>query len=159
MTSLSYEDLLTKRKMVMGELVRGKETATQLKTLLQKPVNDHRSVLAKELSVKVFRSFTEILSMLNYGGGANKRSLIAAGDLGGSSCSEKISQVDAGPSIPFETKEDIARSDMSDTKSSPDSSLCHDMKSLEPLMVWSPKMKCLDMEGFDEFCDLDFTFD
>ncbi|CAA2989034.1 probable WRKY transcription factor 70 [Olea europaea subsp. europaea] len=274
MSSLSYEDLLRKRKMVMGELVRGKETATQLKTLLQKPVNDHRSVLAKELSVKVFRSFTEILSMLNYGGGANKRSLIAGGDLGGSYCSgennkrprvkdrrgcykrrktsdswttispakedgcawrkygqkiilnakyprcyfrcthknqgckatkqvqkfkeqpilyrttyfghhtcrdklrtpqiiidtdlpdsnihcfeEKSSQVGGGSNIPFETKEDIARSDMSDTKSSPDSSLWHDMKSLDPLMVWSPKMKCFDMEGFDEFCDLDFTLD
>ncbi|XP_022891726.1 probable WRKY transcription factor 53 [Olea europaea var. sylvestris] len=72
---------------------------------------------------------------------------------------EKISQVGGGPNIPFEIKEDIARSDMSDTKSSPDSSLWYDMKSLDPLMVWSPKMKCFDMEGFDEFCDLDFTLD
>lgn len=258
----------------MGELVRGKETATQLKTVLQKPVTDHGSVLAKELSLKIIRSFTEILSVLNYGGGANKRSLIGAGDQGGLDCSgeskkrrrakarrgcykrrktsdswttasptkedgcawrkygqkiilnakyprcyfrcshknqgckatkqvqrikedpilyrttyfghhtcrdklrapqiiidtdlpesnllcfeEKIPQVDAGRTIPFESKEDIVRSDMSDTKSSPDSSLWHDMKSLEPVMVWSPKMKCLDMEGFDEFADLDFTFD
>ncbi|KAL2555940.1 WRKY domain-containing protein [Forsythia ovata] len=267
MSSLSHEDLLTKRKSVIGELVRGKETATQLKTLLQNPVNDHASVLAEELAVKIFRSFTKTLSVLSYGGGADKRSQIDAGDHGGSDCSgenkksprvkdrrgcykrrntsdswttvspmkedgcawrkygqkiilsakyprsyfrcthkkqgckatkrvqrikedpilyqttyfghhtcrdklrapqinvidtdppesnllcfeEKIPQVDS----PFEFKEDKVQSD---TKSSADSSLWHDMKSLEPFMVWPPKMRCFDMEGFDEFGDLDFTF-
>ncbi|KAL2540011.1 putative WRKY transcription factor 70 [Abeliophyllum distichum] len=228
MSSLNNEDLLTKRKSVIGELVRGKESATQLKTLLQNPVNDHASVLAEELAVKIFRSFTQILSVLSYGGGADKRSQIAVGDHGGSACSgenkksprvkdrrgcynrrktsdswttvspmkedgcawrkygqkiilsakypryklrapltnvidtdppesnllcfeEKIPQVDA----PVEFKEDRVQSDK---KSSADSSLWHDMKSLEPSMVWPPKMRCFDMEGVDEFGDLDFTF-
>lgn len=54
----------TKRKRVIRELVQGRDYATQLKFLLQKPIGPDGSVSAKELVANVLRSFTETLSVL-----------------------------------------------------------------------------------------------
>lgn len=53
-----------KRKRVIRELVQGRDYATQLKFLLQKPIGPDGSVSAKELVANVLRSFTETLSVL-----------------------------------------------------------------------------------------------
>ncbi|KAJ7965160.1 putative WRKY transcription factor [Quillaja saponaria] len=65
-TICSDENLSTKRERIITELVRGKEFASQLKALLQKPfgVNGSPSVSAEELTVKILRSFSETLSVL-----------------------------------------------------------------------------------------------
>lgn len=54
----------TKRKRVIRELVQGRDYATQLKFLLQKPIGPDGSVSAKELVANVLRSFAETLSVL-----------------------------------------------------------------------------------------------
>ncbi|KAG5031655.1 hypothetical protein AAZX31_06G135400 [Glycine max] len=53
-----------KRKRVIRELVQGRDYATQLKFLLQKPIGPDGSVSAKELVANVLRSFAETLSVL-----------------------------------------------------------------------------------------------
>ncbi|XP_060181631.1 WRKY DNA-binding transcription factor 70 [Lycium barbarum] len=61
------------RKKLIDGLVQGKKFATQLQTLLQKPHTEHHgSVLADELVLKIWRSFTQAITELNTLGNSNK---------------------------------------------------------------------------------------
>ncbi|GAV67788.1 WRKY domain-containing protein [Cephalotus follicularis] len=53
------------REEVMEELVQGHNFASQLKNLLQKPFEQHGSLSADELVVKILRSFSHTLSILS----------------------------------------------------------------------------------------------
>lgn len=53
-------------KRLMKELVQGKEWATQLKNLLEKPCGENVSVSAEDLVLKIWASFCESVTMLNY---------------------------------------------------------------------------------------------
>ncbi|KAL3834742.1 hypothetical protein ACJIZ3_009478 [Penstemon smallii] len=55
----------SKRKRVIVELIKGKETATRLQTLLQDPVQDHDPALVNQLALQILRSFTKTLSELS----------------------------------------------------------------------------------------------
>ncbi|CAI9772156.1 unnamed protein product [Fraxinus pennsylvanica] len=70
------ETLLTKRRILIEELVKGKELAAQLQTLLNKPLRNNGSVSSEELASKILRSFTETLSVLS----SNETSQINCGD-------------------------------------------------------------------------------
>ncbi|XP_040995106.1 probable WRKY transcription factor 70 isoform X1 [Juglans microcarpa x Juglans regia] len=59
------EKLSTTRKKVIKELVDGQDYATQLKSLLHRPTEDHESLSAEELVSKILRSFSETLSVLS----------------------------------------------------------------------------------------------
>ncbi|KAI3458425.1 hypothetical protein Pfo_015088 [Paulownia fortunei] len=84
MSRVSGENFHAKRKRVIVELVKGKEIATQLRTLLHKPVQDHGPVSAEELALQILRSFTETLSALS---SCTESAQIAAVDCGGSASS------------------------------------------------------------------------
>ncbi|KAL2549935.1 putative WRKY transcription factor 70 [Forsythia ovata] len=81
--SILSETLITKRKRLIGELVKGKKIGAQLQTLLK----NNGSVSAEDLAVKILRSFTETLSVLS----SNETSQIYGdgGDTGASACSEE----------------------------------------------------------------------
>ncbi|KAJ1387528.1 WRKY domain [Sesbania bispinosa] len=64
MSILFPESVSEKRKRIIKELVQGQEYATQLKFLLQKPIDSDGSPSAKELVANVLRSFTETLSVM-----------------------------------------------------------------------------------------------
>ncbi|KAL8552373.1 hypothetical protein ACS0TY_001170 [Phlomoides rotata] len=81
MGSLSIERLHAKKEEVMMELIKGKEIATQLQTLLLKPVGDRS---AEDLALQIFRSFDISLSHLTSGA---ELAQIPAVDCGGSACS------------------------------------------------------------------------
>ncbi|KAI3470972.1 hypothetical protein Pfo_027635 [Paulownia fortunei] len=85
MGSLSA-NIHAKRKRVIVELVKGKEMATQLQTLLDKPVTDHGPVSVEDLALQILRSFTESLSVLSSSAASTGSAQIAAVD-GGSACS------------------------------------------------------------------------
>ncbi|KAF8394814.1 hypothetical protein HHK36_018750 [Tetracentron sinense] len=59
------ENLATNRENVIDELVRGREYATQLQFILHEPLGDHGTVPAEDLIVKILRSFTKTLSLLD----------------------------------------------------------------------------------------------
>ncbi|KAJ7959522.1 putative WRKY transcription factor [Quillaja saponaria] len=63
-TLCSNENLTTKRNRLITELVQGKEYASQLKSMLQKPVGVNGSLSTEELAGKIIRSFSETLSVL-----------------------------------------------------------------------------------------------
>lgn len=54
-----------KRKLLVKELLQGKEYATQLKFLLKNPIASHGSPSVKELMTNVLRSFSHTLSVIN----------------------------------------------------------------------------------------------
>ncbi|KAG4954897.1 hypothetical protein JHK87_040491 [Glycine soja] len=49
----------------MKELVKGQESATQLKVLLEKPFGSEGSLSCQELTANVLRSFTQAISIIN----------------------------------------------------------------------------------------------
>ncbi|CAL5407598.1 unnamed protein product [Camellia sinensis] len=64
-TLLSPENPCTGRKrLILEELINGRDLATQLQILLQNPSADHGSVSVEEIGVKILRSFTDTLSVL-----------------------------------------------------------------------------------------------
>lgn len=54
-----------KNRMIMKELVKGQESATQLKVLLEKPFGSEGSLSCQELTANVLRSFTQAISIIN----------------------------------------------------------------------------------------------
>ncbi|KAL2526847.1 putative WRKY transcription factor 70 [Abeliophyllum distichum] len=90
--SILSETLITKRKRLIGELVKGKKIAAQLQTLLHKPLKNNGSVSAEDLTAKILRSFTETLSVLS----SNETSQIYGGDTAVSACSEESENKPAG---------------------------------------------------------------
>lgn len=54
-----------KKKLLIKELLQGKEYATQLKLLLKNPVCSDGSPSVKELVANVLRSFSETISVMN----------------------------------------------------------------------------------------------
>ncbi|KAL0452642.1 UNVERIFIED_CONTAM: WRKY DNA-binding transcription factor 70 [Sesamum latifolium] len=87
--------LHAKRKRVIVELVKGKEMATQLQTLLRIPGQDHgsSSVSPGDLAFQILRSFNKTLSVLSTSSSAATASpQIAAVDCGGSACSGESKQ-------------------------------------------------------------------
>ncbi|KAL0359097.1 UNVERIFIED_CONTAM: WRKY DNA-binding transcription factor 70 [Sesamum angustifolium] len=85
--------LHAKRKRVIVELVKGKEIATRLQTLLRIPGQDHgsSSVSPGDLAFQIFRSFNKTLSVLSSSCAATSPQ-IAAVDCGGSACSGESKQ-------------------------------------------------------------------
>ncbi|KAK4489342.1 hypothetical protein RD792_005149 [Penstemon davidsonii] len=79
------ENLHSRRKRVIVELVKGKETATRLQTLLQDPVQDQDPDSVNELALQILRSFTETLSMLSSCPVSAESTQIAAEDIDGGS--------------------------------------------------------------------------
>ncbi|XP_057778452.1 WRKY DNA-binding transcription factor 70 isoform X2 [Salvia miltiorrhiza] len=65
MGSLSFDNFHARKKKAMVELVKGKEIAVQLQTLLHKPVSDRGPVSPKQLAVLIYRSFSDTLSELS----------------------------------------------------------------------------------------------
>ncbi|KAK4403465.1 hypothetical protein Sango_0715100 [Sesamum angolense] len=85
--------LHAKRKRVIVELVKGKEIATRLQTLLRIPGQDHgsSSVSPGDLAFQILRSFNETLSVLSSSCAATSPQ-IAGVDCGGSACSGESKQ-------------------------------------------------------------------
>ncbi|KAL0341193.1 UNVERIFIED_CONTAM: hypothetical protein Sradi_4636100 [Sesamum radiatum] len=85
--------LHAKRKRVIVELVKGKEIATRLQTLLRIPGQDHgsSSVSPGDLAFQILRSFNKTLSVLSSSCAATSPR-IAAVDCGGSACSGESKQ-------------------------------------------------------------------
>ncbi|KAJ4978185.1 hypothetical protein NE237_008965 [Protea cynaroides] len=54
-------------KKAADELVRGRESATQLQIIFRDNTRDHGSVTADELIARILKSFTEAISVLNSG--------------------------------------------------------------------------------------------
>jgi len=54
-----------KKKLLIKELLQGKEYATKLKLLLKNPVDSDGSPSVKELVANVLRSFSETISVMN----------------------------------------------------------------------------------------------
>ncbi|KAF8397103.1 hypothetical protein HHK36_016010 [Tetracentron sinense] len=54
------------RQKAMEELVQGREFATQLQNLLHNPLGGDGLVSAKDLVLKIMRSFTDTISLLNF---------------------------------------------------------------------------------------------
>nr|ADT82685.1 WRKY1 [Catharanthus roseus] len=83
-TTMAWHD---RKKLLEEILLKGKESATKLQTLLhQKPNNSPYDVVsAAELSVQIFRSFTETLAVL---GPDDIRQIVAADGMARSSSSE-----------------------------------------------------------------------
>ncbi|KAL2526848.1 putative WRKY transcription factor 70 [Abeliophyllum distichum] len=84
------ETLITKRKRLIGELVKVKNIAAQFQTLLHKPLKNNGFVSAEDLVVKILRSFIVSLFVLS----SNETSQIYGGDgdggaTGASACSEE----------------------------------------------------------------------
>ncbi|CAA2985935.1 probable WRKY transcription factor 70 [Olea europaea subsp. europaea] len=73
---ISSETLRTKRERSIAVLVKGKEIAVQLQTLLNRPLRNNGVVSAEELASQILRSFTETLSVLS----SNETSQIDGGD-------------------------------------------------------------------------------
>ncbi|KAK6155993.1 hypothetical protein DH2020_010241 [Rehmannia glutinosa] len=84
---MGSDDFHAKRKRAIMELIKGKEIATQLQTLLQKPVKElDGPVSAQELALQISRSFTETLSELS-SCCPESAQIVAAVDCGGSASS------------------------------------------------------------------------
>ena len=83
MSILFAESVSEKRERVIRELSEGQESATKLKSLLQKPIGSDGSLSAEEaLLAKVLRSFTETLSVLDSSEGEVAQILVSAGENG-----------------------------------------------------------------------------
>lgn len=65
MGSLSFDNFHAKKRKAMVELVKGKEIAIQLQTLLNEPVQDHGPVSPRHLAFQIYRSFSATLSDLS----------------------------------------------------------------------------------------------
>ena len=86
MEILCSETVSAKKKtIIIRELLEGREFATQLKLILQKPVGVDESLLAVDLLEKILRSFTESISVLSsseHGDEAGHRNLAVTGENG-----------------------------------------------------------------------------
>ncbi|XP_042488850.1 WRKY DNA-binding transcription factor 70-like isoform X2 [Macadamia integrifolia] len=67
MESLGTENLSITRKRAVEELNRGREFASQLRSIFCKSTQDHGSVTAEDLVSKILQSFTQVLSVLSSG--------------------------------------------------------------------------------------------
>ncbi|KAL1542049.1 WRKY transcription factor [Salvia divinorum] len=65
MGSLSFDNLHARKRNAMVKLVKGKEIAVQLQTLLREPVRDRGPVSAENLAFQIYRSFSDSLSELS----------------------------------------------------------------------------------------------
>lgn len=90
MGSLSFDNFHAKKKRAMVELVKGKEMAVQLQTLLDDPVRDHGPVSPQQLAFQIYRSFSSTLSELSSCTGPTGSDQIQAVD-GGASASASAS--------------------------------------------------------------------
>ncbi|KAH6790427.1 hypothetical protein C2S51_005433 [Perilla frutescens var. frutescens] len=83
----SFDNFHATKKKVMVKLVKGKEIAIQLQTLLHEPVQDHGPVSPQQLALQIYRSFSDSLSELSSCTGPTGSAQIPAVDCGGSACS------------------------------------------------------------------------
>ncbi|XP_042017629.1 WRKY DNA-binding transcription factor 70-like isoform X1 [Salvia splendens] len=65
MGSLSFDNFHARKRNAMVKLVKGKEIAVQLQTLLREPVQDRGPVSAEKLAFQIYRSFSDSLSELS----------------------------------------------------------------------------------------------
>jgi hypothetical protein len=67
MDSSSLENLFGDRNKVLQGLIQGRESANQLRLILEKPLGDDKSSIAlDDLVTKILGSFTESISILNW---------------------------------------------------------------------------------------------
>ncbi|KAL7229313.1 hypothetical protein ACSBR2_007921 [Camellia fascicularis] len=64
-TFLPEKSCSSNRKRAVEEMIKGRDVATQLQNLLQKPCGGDGSVLAEELVVEILRSFTQTLFLMS----------------------------------------------------------------------------------------------
>lgn len=87
MGSLSSDNLHARKENALVKLVKGKEFAIQLQTILHEPVQDHEPVSVQQLALQIFRSFSDSLSELSSCTAPTESDQIPAVDCGGSACS------------------------------------------------------------------------
>ncbi|KAL0401074.1 UNVERIFIED_CONTAM: WRKY DNA-binding transcription factor 70 [Sesamum latifolium] len=85
----------TKRLMVV-ELLKGRDTATRLRALLQDPRRRQDPVSAEQLAVDIFRSFSESLSVLSSCVDVGSAQIPVVDSGGSSSCSGESKKKPAG---------------------------------------------------------------
>ncbi|KAL2227327.1 UNVERIFIED_CONTAM: hypothetical protein Sindi_2091400, partial [Sesamum indicum] len=73
------------KRLMVVELLKGRDTATRLRALLQDPRSHQDPVSAEQLAVEIFRSFSESLSVLSSRVDVVGSAQIPAVDSGGSS--------------------------------------------------------------------------
>ncbi|KAL1559365.1 WRKY transcription factor [Salvia divinorum] len=82
MGSLSLDNFHARKRKAMVKLVKGKEIAVQLQTLLHEPVRNSEPVSEQQLAFQIYRSFSDTLSELS-----SCTTQIPASEGGASACS------------------------------------------------------------------------
>lgn len=96
MGSLSSDNFHAKKKKAMVKLVRGKEIAVQLQTLLHEPARYRGPVSPQQLAFQIYRSFSDTLSELSSCTTPTGSDQIPAVEGGSSACSAESTKKKRG---------------------------------------------------------------